>query len=187
MKGTVTNCYSTGMIRGDSYVGGLVGWNHGAVTQCYSNGAVNGYCGIGGLVGVDWGSVGSSFWDMEASGKTTSGGGTDKTTVEMQIAGTFLEAGWDFIDETENGTEDIWTICEWTNYPRFVWQIPVGDFVCPDVVTMLDFSLFAMHWLDDNCDPSNDYCEGTDLDLSGAVDINDFEAFADNWLGHIAP
>jgi len=67
------------------------------------------------------------------------------------------------------------------------WQFPLGDFVCPDGVTMLDFSLFAMHWLDDNCDQSNDYCEGTDLDLSGAVDINDLKAFADNWLSSVVP
>ncbi len=28
----------------------------------------------------------------------------------MQTASTFLEAGWDFVDETENGTEDFWWI-----------------------------------------------------------------------------
>ena len=28
-------------------------------------------------------------------------------TIEMQS--TFLEAGWDFVGETDNGTEDIWT------------------------------------------------------------------------------
>ena len=35
-----------------------------------------------------------------------------RTTTEMQIATTFLEAGWDFVDEIENGTEDIWWILE---------------------------------------------------------------------------
>jgi len=58
-----------------------------------------------------------------------------------------------------------------------------------------DFALFwglcrlTRHrpWLYDNYDLSNDYCEGTDLDLSGAMDINDLEAFADNWLAGIAP
>jgi hypothetical protein len=33
-----------------------------------------------------------------------------KTTSEMQTASTFLEAGWDFVDETANGTDDIWWI-----------------------------------------------------------------------------
>jgi hypothetical protein len=35
-----------------------------------------------------------------------------KTTSEMQTASTFLEAGWDLVDETDNGTEDIWWILE---------------------------------------------------------------------------
>jgi hypothetical protein len=128
-----------------------------------------------------------SFWDIETSGQATSDGGADKTTAQMQMESTFTDAGWDFVGEMENGTEDIWSICEGTNYPRFVWQIPAGDLVCPDGVTTLDFSLFAAHWLDENCGLSNDYCEGADLNLSGAVDINDLEAFADNWLAGIAP
>jgi len=40
----------------------------------------------------------------------------------MQTASTFLEAGWDFVDETENGTEDIWRILEGLDYPRLWWQ-----------------------------------------------------------------
>ncbi|MCP4610948.1 MAG: hypothetical protein GY845_19755 [Planctomycetes bacterium] len=30
-----------------------------------------------------------------------------KSMTEMLTPGTFLKAGWDFVDETENGTEDI--------------------------------------------------------------------------------
>jgi len=30
----------------------------------------------------------------------------------------FLEAGWDFVDETISGTEDIWWILEGQDYPR---------------------------------------------------------------------
>lgn len=40
----------------------------------------------------------------------------------MQTAGTFLEVGWDFVDETENGTEDIWWMPE-DDYPRLWWEI----------------------------------------------------------------
>jgi hypothetical protein len=46
---------------------------------------------------------------------------------------------------------------------------------------MLDLSVFAMHWMEHNCDFDNDYCQGTDFDLSGAVDQCDFAIFADNW------
>jgi len=36
----------------------------------------------------------------------------------MQTAGTFLYAGWDFMEEIENGTDNIWWINEGQNYPR---------------------------------------------------------------------
>jgi hypothetical protein len=192
-NGTISNCYSTGSASGERFVGGLVGANlYGHITNCYTTACVDGNEYVGGLVGentsipnqqgqYNTGIIVSSFWDMETSGQTTSDGGTGMTTVEMQTAKTFLDAGWDFVGETENGTEDIWSICEGTNYPRFVWQIPVGDFVCPDGITIDDFSFFMEHWLDDNCDLSNDYCEGTDLDQSGTVDVNDLEIFFENW------
>ncbi len=45
------------------------------------------------------------------------------TTVQMQTANTFLEAGWDFVDEIENGVEDIWWIDEGLDYPRLWWEL----------------------------------------------------------------
>jgi len=200
-NGTVFNCYSMGAVTGDWAVGGLVGANRlGNVDMSYSTGVVtdtdpNGsspplppddpfdpiYKGAGGLVGGNISNLTFCFWDMETSGQTTSDGGAGKTTAEMQTASTFLEAGWDFVGETENGMEDIWSVCEGTNYPRLVWQIPVGDFVCPDGITIDDFLFFMEHWLDDNCDSSNGYCQGTDLDQSGTVDVNDLEIFFENW------
>jgi hypothetical protein len=181
--GAVTNCYSTGSVSGRDQVGGLVGKNRANVSNCYSTGTVSssGWF-VGGLIGDNNGDVIKSFWDIESSGQSWSFGGTGKTIAEMQMASTFTDVGWDFVDETENGNEDIWSICEGTNYPRFVWQIPVGDFVCPDGVTTVDFSFFATHWLDDNCDPGNNYCDCIDIDASGKVDFNDLSEFADNWL-----
>ena len=34
----------------------------------------------------------------------------------------FLYAGWDFMDETENGNDDIWWINEGNDYPRLWWE-----------------------------------------------------------------
>ncbi len=62
------------------------------------------------------------LWDAQISGQATSAGGTGKTTSEMQTAKTFLDAGWDFVGETTNGTEDIWWINEGKDYPRLWWQ-----------------------------------------------------------------
>jgi len=119
-------------------------------------------------------SITSSFWDVETSGLSYSDGGTGKTTVQMQMLSTFTSAGWDFWN--------LWSICEGMNSPLFLWQIPVGDFVCPDGITIDDFVFFIEHWRDDNCDVSNDYCQGTDLDFSGTVDEADLEIFVDIWL-----
>jgi len=129
--GTLIDCYSSAMVKGTSDVGGLTGrncsvynWN-GVITRCYSTGTVTGDRYFGGLMGYcDWDreSTSSSFWDIESSGQSISAGGTGKTTVRMQEARTFLDAGWDFVDETENGTDDIWWILEGQDYPRLWWE-----------------------------------------------------------------
>jgi hypothetical protein len=41
----------------------------------------------------------------------------------MQTTSTFLAAGWDFVDEMTNGTEDIWWILEGLEYPRLWWEM----------------------------------------------------------------
>jgi len=71
--------------------------------------------------------VTQSLWDTKTSGQTTSAGGTGKTTAEMQTAKTFLEAGRDFVGETENGTEDMWWILEGKDYPRLWWELIPGN------------------------------------------------------------
>jgi hypothetical protein len=125
---TVTKCYSTGRVTGLGSVGGLIGTNRGDMTFCYSTGTVSGSEYVGGLVGCqdymysDRGTATGCFWDVETSGQTESAGGTGKTTAEMQTAKTFLDAGWDFVGETANGTEDIWKIAEGLDYPRLWWE-----------------------------------------------------------------
>ena len=119
-ESTIGNCYSAGSVFGDSRVGGLVGWHLvGNIFNCYSVGGVSGRLKVGGLAGSDLpeNTLGS-FWDIETSGQITSAAGTGKTTAEMYTAVTFLEAGWDFVGETANGTQDIWTIAEGIDYPR---------------------------------------------------------------------
>jgi hypothetical protein len=119
---TATHCYSTGAVNGSECVGGLVGYNSGALTQCYSIGAVSG-TGIasslvGGLVGFDYGAVTQCFWDAQTSGQSNwSRGGVGKTTADMQDIRTYLDAGWDFLGETKNGTSQIWQMPEAGGYP----------------------------------------------------------------------
>ncbi len=121
---TISNCHSAGMVRGDRRVGGLVGEiDMCQVLNCWSAGIVQGQERVGGLIGNElWRWAWNCFWDTQASGCTSSDGGTGKTTAEMQTAGTFLAARWDFVGETANGTEDIWWILEGKDYPRLWWE-----------------------------------------------------------------
>ncbi|MHC4205412.1 MAG: hypothetical protein ACYSTT_12240, partial [Planctomycetota bacterium] len=104
--------------------GGIVGDNYGTIATCFSTGVVSGTTRTGGFVGSNWPDTGivSGFWDVETTGQPSSDGGIGKTTAEMQTATTFLDAGWDFMDETANGTEDIWWILEGQDYPRLWWE-----------------------------------------------------------------
>ncbi|MCU0963172.1 MAG: hypothetical protein MUF48_24020, partial [Pirellulaceae bacterium] len=124
--GHVAQCCSAGSVSGTDDVGGLVGQNWaGSIATSYSTGLVKGtHWYVGGLVGrSDGGGVTSGFWDTQTSGQTKSAGGTGKTTAEMQTAKTFLEASWDFVGETKNGTNDIWWILEGKDYPKLWWEL----------------------------------------------------------------
>jgi hypothetical protein len=123
--GIINTSYSTSRVNGDHLVGGLIGYNydsHTFVTMSYSVGRVTGNSDVGGLLGNNDGDVTQCFWDIQTSGQTKSAGGNGKTTAEMQTASTFLEAGWDFVDEVDNGTDDIWWINEGQDYPRLWWE-----------------------------------------------------------------
>lgn len=107
------------------YVGALVGYNEGRITNCYVTATVAGgedSCCLGGLVGRNWSGTVSNCY---AGGSVT--GGEGKTTTEMQTASTFLAAGWDFMDETDNGIDDIWWILEGQDYPRLWWEATSDD------------------------------------------------------------
>jgi len=128
--GTLIMCYSTGTVDGREVVGGLVGLNRdwdgpgSVIFNCYSASIVTGDLHTGGLVGLGptpWG-IANSFWDIEASGQASSDGGTGLTTTEMQEAGTYLNAGWDFHNESKNGVSEYWQISP-GNYPSFHYPV----------------------------------------------------------------
>jgi len=186
----ISNCYAKGDVSSgndSSNIGGFCGENTSTFTiiSCYSTGAVSAgdnSSNIGGLCGDNtYGTVITSFWDIETSSQTNGIGYPEPDpdtliglpTEQMQIASTFIDAGWDF--------NDIWAICEGTNYPRLQWQILPADFFCPDGVDFIDYSFFSNHWLMTDCNDFND-CDSTDFDLSGCVDGNDLKTFTDFWL-----
>lgn len=180
-SGNISCCYAIGSVKGNRYVGGLVGynWSEANINTCYSTGPVNGKIDyVGGLVGKNYyGIINTSFWDILTSGHTTSAGGSRKTTTEMKTKSTFTETGWDFAGETVNGTEDTWSICEGTNYPRLTWQIPEADWLCPDGVGMEDFGYLAEAWLIAEAEGNP-----VDLDNDNFIGVRDLMIFCEQWL-----
>lgn len=183
--GTTTNSYAKGDVSGSQYVGGFVGQDAQAtVINCYSTGLVTGTdpSSTGGFLGAEHsGYIGQStytdcFWDIMTSTQPTSYYGTGLTTEFMMQQSSFTN--WDFANNTADGYEDIWTICQTTNYPKLLWQLLPGDFVCPDGVDLSDLFVFADQWLamvlSYDIAPSNN--------PDGIVDLLDFAAFAELWL-----
>ncbi len=193
---TISDCYASGSVTGD-YAGGLVGQNWtGVINKSYALGYVSGGPIKGGLVGeaILGGETNNSFWNYETTGQLTSDGGTVKSTEEMMNESTFTNEGWDFVGETTNGPNDIWKICDGTNYPKLAWQILLpGDFVCPDGVEMNDYAVLADQWQRDAL-ASDVAPHGGDgvvnfMDWAflangwpDTIDSNSVAVFADQWL-----
>jgi hypothetical protein len=153
-RGSINYSYSTGSVSSNnssSHVGGLVGRSYfGNINRCYSAVLVNGFSSVGGLVGHRFaGDISDCFWDIETSGQVIGRGAIGKTTIEMMALLTFTSAGWDFMNETANGTEDIWFIREGLEYPRFVWedQEPIAN-AGEDVSVHCELNGFAAVQLD---------------------------------------
>ena len=168
--GSISDCYSTGAVSGFDAVGGLAGDNDGSISNCYSTGMVSGYSDVDGIVGYNDGTVSSSYF-LITSGPDN-GNGLSLTDAQMKQQDNFVD--WDF--------NDVWHICETTNYPKLIWQIVPGDFACPDGVNFADFAYLAGRWHTTGCNSSNNFCGGADMDSSGKVDMQDLEIFAANWL-----
>jgi hypothetical protein len=162
-------CYAIGSVSGDNGIGGLVGDNHNWIRNCYAAGPVQGVSNVGGLCGLGADSrVKECFWDIETTGQTASAGGIGKTTAQMKSRSTYGVNGWE--------------ICEGTNYPRLSERILPADFVCPDGVNLEDIWYLMQRWQKLDCAAANHFCQGADLDESGAVDLADFAVVAEQWL-----
>ncbi|MGD1042674.1 MAG: GLUG motif-containing protein [Sedimentisphaerales bacterium] len=176
-EGSMDNCYSTGRVSGgaSSYgLGGLIGYiDSGGISKCYSTGIVIGGDGsdfIGGLTGGNMDSIAVTIinsYFLSTAGPDN-GYGTPLTDEQMKQQASFV--GWDY--------NDVWAICEGTNYPRLQFQIPAADLVCPDGVNFVDFAYLAERWLWTDCGD----CSGADMTGDGIVDLLDIALFAENWL-----
>ena len=134
----ITNCYAVGDVSGLMKVGGITGTNIGKVnkvgkvTNCFSICKLSGNEFVGNLAGfVDpQGSYTGGFWNDEINLTLTGLGNVEdpaevmgKSTSEMMTRATFTDAGWDFVGEDINGTEDIWQLSvDGLMYPKLWWE-----------------------------------------------------------------
>ncbi len=102
---TIKFAYATGSVTGNTYVGGLVGYNDSgsSIDNAYASGAVNGSVAVGGLVGRNfYSTITNSFWDVSTTGRSSGYGqsfsGTFSaiglTTGQARSASSY--SGWDF-------------------------------------------------------------------------------------------
>ncbi len=180
--GCVKSCYSAGSSHGGESVGGLVGENdQGNISSSYSISEVSGSHSLGGLVGVDYdGTTTSSFWNTETSNRQHSNGGIGLITNDMKDTRTYLEAGWDFIGEVDNGTCNYWFIHEGA-YPSltvFSGYTPVepnGAGTIEDPYLLMDVNDLGTVWYR----PESHYRLINDIDLS----FINWNASVIPWLG----
>jgi hypothetical protein len=174
--GTISNCYATGTVTGTYGVGGLIGGiNYSTLTKCYSTGQVSGSYDNGGLLGYNVsGSVNDCYYP--AGRGPDNGYGTPLLDSQMKLKASFV--GWDFSDETANGTNDFWWLCnEGLEYPRLWWQYLPGDLACPGIVGIEDLAVLCEQWLLNEI-PADAAPSGGD----GIIDFIDFAVFANQWI-----
>ena len=152
--GTVSNCYSTAVVRGTVGLGGLVGFNMGTLSNCYATGEVFGGRTVGGLVGCNPGTIINCYSANIVYGSEDVGGfvgsnlweGTSGTyvgcfwdsTVNAWLADTGSDGDVEGVDGTDPfymvrastytaagwDFESVWRISEGVSYPRFLWDFP---------------------------------------------------------------
>lgn len=147
----ISDCYARGRVLGYDAVGGLLG-RAGELTKisnCYASGRVEGLTDVGGLVGRDQiddfggdygGEYINCFWNNTVNtGLSGLGNKEDKTgvigesTANMQIASTFVDAGWDFVTP-------VWKMCNGPDYPKLWWEacpIEAGIEIKPNTLNLV--------------------------------------------------
>ncbi len=189
---SITNCYARGAVNGDNKVGGLIGeLDHASIDRCYSTGPVTCLGDVrGGLVGTvgDSCAVTLSYWDTETSGQDFSSGGTGKTSTEMKYFYMYHGAGWDFVEETQRGTNNFWDIdtngAENGGYPCLAWENGYGNYLQAPTGSGTIASpyqiatLFDLFWISANRNKwSKHYFQTADIDASDTRNWNNGAGF----------
>ncbi len=124
---SIENCYATGTLSADDYYGGFAGKtasciiynSYTSVEMQNSNGDDHGFIGY---IRYDYDPVlENNFYSIEETGQNEALGASGLTLVQMHNPLTFINAGWDYLDESENGSNSIWAFEPYQN-PRLSFE-----------------------------------------------------------------
>lgn len=99
-------------------------------------------------------------------------GFSEMSTEQCHVALMELEGGVDYI------CSPYYTVVAELGTDLEPWNC---DLTVDGIVDPNDLGWFTSYWLDSDCSHRY-YCEGTDIDGSGEVDLHDFAILAHNWL-----
>lgn len=86
----------------------------------------------------------------------------------------------------ENGMQIAYNYDEVGNRIRRVSTLQ-ADSSIDGTVNFQDFAILASHWLDEECDYPDEWCEGADINWSTEVGIDDLAILAQQWLENVSP
>ena len=134
--GRIINTYAEGTVMGASQVGGLVGSHHGLIMNSYATiGGVSGSGShLGGLIGMasSTATVIASYWDTERSGIESSGGGSGKTTAELQ---TPIVSGTTATEVYYRWNTSDWDFGDSNHYPALRYASGADPDICTTEIT----------------------------------------------------
>ncbi len=95
----------------------------------------------------------------------------------------------DFVINNNYGGIMIWEIAQdsfdttslLTTINDTMHELLPTDFDCDDVVGLPDMLFLVSYWLNTDCDTDNNWCDRTDLDLSGKVNLADYAKLASDF------
>ena len=185
--GTLSDVYAGGNINVNGGfvlqdIGGLIGTNSGTVENAYSYGGMTitgraTLLSIGGLIGGNSGTVSASYWDNTNNSRTSTAGGTGKTTAELQSP---TAAGSDATEIYYGWSPDNWYFGSPTEYPILGYGkgADADDPACSPIESISELRnilvLQAPNCLSDVVAESESLSEDISAELLSAMSVGNF-------------
>jgi len=119
--------------------------------------------------------------------------GTDPDPNNMQLICADSPRTWCQPGPLDCGRNYFWQVIAKSNGTQMtgpVWVFstkPAGDYDHDCDVDLSDYAAFAALWMSHPCDSTNNFCQEGDIDMLGAVDIEDLRIFVSHWMDNINP